>query len=216
MRMLPIDNEFKVIVVGDAGVGKTCMLTAFTGNEFMGTYVPTASCNIRRLDLTFKNKNLCLKLWDLPGADKYRTVSSAEYFNAKGAIIVYSMTDADSLEHVKGWSENIDSILPETASNSLQKVVVGLKADSSRVCVKKEDGERIAADLQCKHFTASRNFNEIFNHLICNMYTEANRLGSERESNNAYTPLLGNDEQLVYIDAEEEEGEKKPCCWCCL
>ena len=210
------DYDFKVIVVGDAVVGKTSMLANFTGNEIPRIYIPTTESRVLKQNVIFKNRRICLKLWDLPGADKYRTLSSAEYFDAKGAIIAYSLTDTESLAHVKGWSENIDMILPETTSDNLQRVVIGLKADSSLVCASKELGDMIAKQLQCKHFTGSCNtiggFKEMFDKLIISMYTEAVRMENEKNIINASTPLLSNHQTPVYVAPEEVEETRKPRC----
>ena len=202
-------------------VVKTSMIKAITGNNIQKTYVPSSENKRYTQDLTLGHYKIRLHLWDLPGEDNYRTSSSSQYSNADAAIIAYNMADYVSLYNVRSWSANIDLILPIDTSRSLQKIVIGLKRDSTHACVTKEDGEAVAADLMCQHFTGScyekGAFDDMLRRLVISMCTEHKRVANEKNIVLATTPLLV-DEHTKYgnVAAEKYEGSPSGLCAPCV
>lgn len=216
-----LKHTFKIVIIGDEGVGKTCMLANFTGSIFPSTYIPTSENTLINQHLKFMDKEINLELWDLPGADKHRTSSTSRYYKAHGVVIAYSMTDYESLSHVRSWYENINHVLPKETLDSLQSVVIGLKCDSEYASVPVAEGESIAADLQCKHFTGScrvpGSFTGMFDKLIISMYTEQRRLIDVRGIVDSKTPLLSNYQShngIVVTDLLDHSIKMKKCKCC--
>lgn len=149
------DYEFKIIIVGDAGVGKTSMIASMLGEPVPEIYVQTQGSVVSTLRITYQNKNIVLKLWDMSGGDDYRTYIAGCFGGAQAAIITYSMVEVESLLHVRNWYDTIHSVFEirdARAFESLQTIVVGLRSDSKMKQVSPDQGENAAQSIGCSHF----------------------------------------------------------------
>lgn len=179
------DHEFKIILVGDAGVGKTTMVTGLLGDPISQTYVQSHRANVSTYETEFGNKKVNLKIWDMSGADSYRTYVAGCFGGASAAIIAYSMTDSETYLHVRDWFDTIRSVFDIEDPNSfdaLQTIVVGLKCESRMVSITPEQGEENARSLMppdgCPHFTATykdeRTYKTIFQKLLKLIFSKMN------------------------------------------
>ena len=124
-RLLTDDYLFKVVVIGDSGVGKSNLLSRFTRNEFnleskstIGVAFATRSCNI-------EGKMIKAQIWDTAGQERYRAITSAYYRGAVGALVVYDITKEASFQNVEKWL----SELRENATADITMMLVGNKTD---------------------------------------------------------------------------------------
>ncbi|KAK9217327.1 hypothetical protein WN943_005954 [Citrus x changshan-huyou] len=125
------DYLFKVVLIGDSGVGKSNLLSRFTRNEFcleskstIGVEFATRTLQkIRTVELD--GKTIKLQIWDTAGQERFRTITSSYYRGAHGIIIVYDVTGMESFNNVKQWLNEIDRY----ANDSVCKLLVGNKCD---------------------------------------------------------------------------------------
>ncbi|KAK9217330.1 hypothetical protein WN943_005957 [Citrus x changshan-huyou] len=125
------DYLFKVVLIGDSGVGKSNLLSRFTRNEFcleskstIGVEFTTRTLQkIRTVELD--GKTIKLQIWDTAGQERFRTITSSYYRGAHGIIIVYDVTGMESFNNVKQWLNEIDGY----ANDSVCKLLVGNKCD---------------------------------------------------------------------------------------
>merc|ERR1712195_326390 len=110
------DYVFKLVLIGDSGVGKSCLLLRFADD----TYTESHICTIQ-LD----GKTIKLQIWDTAGQERFRTITSSYYRGAHGIIVVYDVTDQESFNNVKQWLNEIERY----ASQDVQKLLVGNKCD---------------------------------------------------------------------------------------
>jgi len=153
------EYEFKVIMVGDAGIGKTTMIASLMGDPLPHTYVQTQGTKVSNYVTEYRGKKVTLKLWDLSGGDTYRTYVAGCFGGAHAAIIGYSMTDSETLLHLRDWHDmmkNVYDINGPDSFESLQKVVVGFKCESKVVTVSSSQGEDCAKSLNCPYFEATK------------------------------------------------------------
>jgi len=119
------DYLFKLVLIGDSGVGKSCLLLRFADDSFTDSYISTIGVDFRFRTLKINKKTVKLQIWDTAGQERFRTITSAYYRGADGIIMVYDVTSMESFEHVDEWLNEVDRF----ANENTCKLLVGNKAD---------------------------------------------------------------------------------------
>jgi len=119
------DHLFKLVLIGDSGVGKSCLLLRFADDNFTDSYISTIGVDFRFRTITINDKTVKLQIWDTAGQERFRTITSAYYRGADGIIMVYDVTSMESFDHVEEWLNEVE----RHASDSTSKLLVGNKAD---------------------------------------------------------------------------------------
>merc|ERR1712244_182400 len=88
------DHLFKLLLIGDSGVGKSCLLLRFADDTYTESYIST---------IELDGKTIKLQIWDTAGQERFRTITSSYYRGAHGIIVVYDVTDQESFNNVKQW-----------------------------------------------------------------------------------------------------------------
>ena len=157
--------QFKVCVVGDSGVGKTCLLQRFTLDNFTTNHITTVGVDFMIKNVNIEEKDIKLQLWDKSGQEQYKAIISNYYKRSKGIIIVFDVTNKDSFENIGMWIKEIQ----EKGEANVCKILVGNKCDSEDRNVTTEDGQKVAKEYNLQYFetSAKTNYNvsEIFNYL---------------------------------------------------
>ena len=123
------DNLFKIVLVGDSGVGKTQLLSRFSRNEF--TLESKTTIGVEFCTKTITNEDgkvIKAQIWDTAGQDRYRSVASAYYKGAVGALLVYDITKTESYENISKWMEEIE----KNGSESIVLMLIGNKSDLAK------------------------------------------------------------------------------------
>ena len=108
------DLKCKIILVGESGVGKTCIISRFVENIFQPNVYTTVTASFSKKCQKFNDKLIELNLWDTMGTEKYRSFTKLYYVNTDVAILVYDITDRKSFEEMKTfWYKEIKNNLPE-------------------------------------------------------------------------------------------------------
>ncbi|CAM9544495.1 unnamed protein product, partial [Phaeothamnion confervicola] len=106
--------EFKVVVLGDKGVGKTCLVLRFIEGYFAPKQQSTIGAFFLSKQLTTPDGTVCkMQIWDTAGQEKFRAMAPMYYRNAAAAIVCFDITDEDSFAKMKDWVEELKSNLPE-------------------------------------------------------------------------------------------------------
>ncbi|MEE9379389.1 MAG: Rab family GTPase [Candidatus Lokiarchaeia archaeon] len=98
---------FKIILVGDYGVGKSTSIHRFIENKFKANYVPTLGVQITKKSIIIEENNIDLLIWDLAGQDRYATVRQRFYTDTEGILMLYDVTRKSSLENIKKWHAEV-------------------------------------------------------------------------------------------------------------
>jgi len=138
------DYLFKLLLIGDSGVGKSCLLLRFADDTYTESYISTIGVDFKIRTIEQGGKTIKLQIWDTAGQERFRTITSSYYRGAHGIIIVYDVTDQESFNNVKQWMQEIDRY----GTDNVRKLLVGNKCDleTSRV-VSFEDGQNFAESI---------------------------------------------------------------------
>jgi len=119
------DFFFKILLIGDSGVGKSCLLLRFADDSWTETHISTIGVDFKIKTLNIDGKTVKLQIWDTAGQERFRTITSSYYRGAQGIILVYDCTDRESFNNVKQWMGEIDRY----ACENVNKLLVGNKSD---------------------------------------------------------------------------------------
>ena len=101
------DDLFKLVIIGNSGVGKSCLLLRFADDTFTENFYSTIGVDFRFKCLEIGERKCKLQIWDTAGQERFKTVTSAYYRGADGIIIVFDQTDRESFDNVENWIEDI-------------------------------------------------------------------------------------------------------------
>ena len=116
---------FKLLLIGNSGVGKSCILMRYADNSFTENFFNTIGVDFKIKTITLNDQVIKMQIWDTAGQDRFRTLTSSYYRGAHGIIIVYDVTNKDSFDNVRQWMQEIEKF----ASENVNKLLVGNKSD---------------------------------------------------------------------------------------
>ncbi|KAG5624462.1 hypothetical protein H5410_009680 [Solanum commersonii] len=137
------DYLFKYIIIGDTGVGKSCLLLQFTDKRFQPVHDLTIGVEFGARMVTIDGKPIKLQIWDTAGQESFRSITRSYYRGAAGALLVYDITRRETFNHLASWLEDAR----QHANPNMTIMLVGNKSDlSHRRAVSKEEGEQFAKE----------------------------------------------------------------------
>lgn len=135
------DLLFKLLLIGDSGVGKTSILFRFSDDAFTPTFISTIGIDFKIKTIELKGKKIKLQIWDTAGQERFHTITTSYYRGAMGIMLVYDITNSKSFDNIQKWLRNID----EHANEDVEKMILGNKCDmEDRRIISKERGEAVA------------------------------------------------------------------------
>ncbi|MHA2250067.1 MAG: Rab family GTPase, partial [Candidatus Kariarchaeaceae archaeon] len=138
---------FKILLLGDGGVGKTSLVNRFVQDKFTKEYLHTIGMQPSQKYLTINGKYICLSIFDIAGDKSFKRLREMFYRGAKGALLTYDLTEKASFENVKSWHKEAKS----KAKDQLF-VLIGNKNDLANRKVSAENGKKMAKELNCADF----------------------------------------------------------------
>jgi len=119
------DYLFKLLLIGDSGVGKSCLLLRFAEDSYTESYLSTIGVDFKIRTIDVDGKTIKLQIWDTAGQERFRTITAAYYRGAHGIVVVYDVTDSESFENVRMWLKEIERY----AADYVEKLLIGNKSD---------------------------------------------------------------------------------------
>jgi len=145
------DHLFKLLIIGDSGVGKSSLLVRFADNHFSGNYITTIGVDFKIRTIEIQGERVKLQIWDTAGQERFRTITSTYYRGTHGVIVVYDVTSGESFANVKRWLHEIDQ-----NCDVVNRILVGNKNDDpDRKVVLTEDARRFADQMGIELFETS-------------------------------------------------------------
>jgi len=137
------DLLFKLLLIGDSGVGKTCILFRFSDDAFNTTFISTIGIDFKIKTIELRGKKIKLQIWDTAGQERFHTITTSYYRGAMGIMLVYDITNSKSFDNIAKWLRNIQ----EHANEDVEKMILGNKCDmEDKRVIPKERGEAIARE----------------------------------------------------------------------
>jgi len=129
------DFLFKIVLIGDSGVGKTCLLARYRRDEFTYDTKHTIGVEFATKELEVNGKSVKAQIWDTAGQERYRAITKAYYRGAVGALLVYDITDRETFNNLKRWLSEVQG----HADPNIKLMLVGNKSDM-------EESRAVSAD----------------------------------------------------------------------
>jgi len=146
------DVLVKLLMIGDSGVGKSCLLLRFSDDSFTPTFITTIGIDFKIKTVDINGKRVKLQIWDTAGQERFRTITTAYYRGANGILMVYDVTDEQSFLNIRNWMKSID----QHAADSVKRVLIGNKADMvQEKKIETERGQGLADEYGIRFFEAS-------------------------------------------------------------
>ena len=143
------DISFKIIVIGDSSVGKSCLTTQAVRNNFEEFYTATIGFEFLTFNIGINNNVLKLQIWDTCGQEVYKSLITNFYRNSSLALIIYAINNMDSFKHAENWLNELKA----QANPNVKVFLVGNKSDleNERV-VSREEGEKFKEEKNLDKF----------------------------------------------------------------
>ncbi|RHN69946.1 putative small monomeric GTPase [Medicago truncatula] len=199
------DYVFKLLMIGDSGVGKSSLLLCFTSDSFENLS-PTIGVDFKVKYFTIDGKKLKLAIWDTAGQERFRTLTSSYYRGAQGIIMAYDVTRRDTFTNLSEvWAKEVD--LYSTNQDCI-KMLVGNKVDkheSDRVVTKKE-GIDFAREYGCLFIECSAktrvNVQHCFEELVLKILDTPSLLAEGSKGN----------KKNIFKDKPQSDASTSGCC----
>lgn len=134
---------FKYIIIGDTGVGKSCLLLQFTDKRFQPVHDLTIGVEFGARMIDIEQKQIKLQIWDTAGQESFRSITRSYYRGAAGALLVYDITRRETFNHLTRWLEEAR----QNANANMVILLVGNKLDMEQYrAVSYEEGAKFAEE----------------------------------------------------------------------
>lgn len=204
------DYLFKVVLIGDSGVGKSNLLSRFTRNEFSLESKSTIGVEFATRSINVDGKTIKAQIWDTAGQERYRAITSAYYRGAVGALLVYDITRHTSFESVERWLKE----LQDHTDNNIVVMLVGNKADLRHLrAVSTEDGQALA-ERESLYFMEtsaleSTNVENAFKQVLTQIYRIVIKKSLDVGEEHSAIPPQG---QAINVKDDVTATKKPMCC----
>ena len=205
---------FKIVLIGDSSVGKTNILSKYLSDEFDPDSKATVGVEFGTKNLKIENNIVKVQIWDTAGQERYRSRTSAYYKGAKGAFIVYDITNKKSFDNLDKWILDLKT----NGDDKLSVILLGNKSDlEDKRVISTEEGKK-KAELNKFSFmeTSALNGNNIekaFTELIMEVYQN----NHEMIENQAKVNVKVNKNSVELDKGKNEENNQENeggwCCW---
>jgi len=119
------DYLYKLLLIGDSGVGKSCILLRFADDAFTENFISTIGVDFKIKNINIEGKRVKLQIWDTAGQERFQTITTSYYRGAHGLIIVFDVTNKNSFDNIKKWLDDVE----RNASQHIVRLLVGNKCD---------------------------------------------------------------------------------------
>ena len=212
------DSEYRLILLGDTSVGKTCLFKKITTGTFIDKNVSTVGIDRRtiKVQCNFEDgekDNITITLTDTAGQERFKSITKSYYKGSDAAVLIYDITERKSFEHLKEWIESIRSSASAINSENYFIFLIGMKSDLITSGKKQRKVELEEALKKCKEYNlewggecSNKEFSEdkyieIFKGFIQIIYKKAGPKKFRKQS-------------MVKLEPNKKKKPKKNCLDC--
>ena len=199
--------KYKLIFLGDQGVGKSCILNRFMNGTFTEEYQATIGLDFQSKNVQIDNQDIHLLLYDTAGQEKFRSLIPMYTRDANIILLVYEVTSKDSFLHLNHWLNDLTTV----KKDEVIFVVVGNKTDlEDKREVSREEGEQFAKDNDYLFAEVSAKNGKGFQDLFYKNLFE--RIRTKFRPGGQQPPTEVKDIKLTNEQEEKKKVTKKGCC----
>ena len=210
-ELIPSEMIFKIIIIGDLSSGKTNIISRYISNKFIQDSQPTIGVEMFSKEFKINEDTVIAQIWDTAGQEKYYTLTSSYYKGAKGALIVYDVSQRNTFLKVEKFVND----LKENCDKRVYTILVGNKIDlEENRTVSTEEGKNLANKLKMGFYEVSAKdgtgINNLFQKIVNEVYDKNNR---EFKSMASIEIMDSKDEKRFSLGGNNSgEKKKKKCC----
>ena len=206
MEKEPYDFLFKMILIGDSSVGKSNILLKYLKGEFDQNSRATVGVEFGTKSIALNGKRIKIQIWDTAGQERYKSITSAYYKGAKGALIVYDITKRITFDNIDKWITDLKT----NGDQNISIILIGNKSDlEDDRDVSTEEGIKKSEECKIAFLETSalngQNVNKAFDELIDQIYQNN---CTKIDENNEYEI----DKGVNLNDEKETKNDEKKCC----
>lgn len=203
------DFLFKVVLIGDSGVGKSNLLSRFTRNQFNLESKSTIGVEFATRSIQVDTKTIKAQIWDTAGQERYRAITSAYYRGAVGALLVYDIAKHLTYENVERWLKE----LRDHADSNIVIMLVGNKSDLKHLrAVPTEEAKSFAEKNGLSFIETSAldssNVENAFQNILAEIYRIVSQKQLEHPQN---TPAPSSNTRTLQVAPSLPDSRKKGC-----
>ena len=209
------DYIFKVVIVGDSGVGKTNLIGRYLKNEYKQDTKATVGVEFGEKKYDINGLKIKAQLWDTAGQERYKAITSMYYKGAKGSLIVFDLSSKSTFVNAEKWYNEIK----KATDPSINLILIGNKSDlKDKRQVTSEEGENKAKEMGIAYMETSalnsENVDKAFNWLIEEITKKMKKEDDEaiEDENNTIKEVKESQTINLNTTKKENEGIKKNCC----
>jgi len=193
----------KIIIIGDAGVGKTCLLLRYCDDNFLTSHLPTIGIDFKMKTVQIDNKTVRMQVWDTAGQERFKTITQTYFKSAQGVVLAYAVNDRDSFKNLEDWINQVRKFTTPDVSI----VLVGNKSDMPDRAVSYDEGKALADQNNFHFFETSTkddtNIKPLFQAMLHDIIKKAEK--------NIKSDMNGADAKLALAAFKQHESPSK-CC----
>ncbi|XP_013878523.1 RAB11a, member RAS oncogene family, like [Austrofundulus limnaeus] len=205
------DYLFKVVLIGDSGVGKSNLLSRFTRNEFNLESKSTIGVEFATRSIQVDGKTIKAQIWDTAGQERYRAITSAYYRGAVGALLVYDIAKHLTYENAERWLKE----LQDHADSNIVIMLVGNKSDLRHLRAVPTDEAKSFAEKHALSFLEtsaldSSNVELAFQTILTAIYNIVSQRQMSGHSNSDFSPA--SNVVPITVEPTQSSSSKGSCC----
>jgi Ras-related protein Rab-5C len=193
-------DTMKLVLLGDTGVGKTCLVSRWGKNTFRADQQSTIGAGFTQKSFTYSGMTYKLHIWDTAGQERYQSMAPIYSQNAGGALVVFDLTRPETLANLQKWRDCLDN-----CPQDIPVVIVGNKSDlADERQVTFDEGIAYSQRMKCEYFeTSAENgsgVDDAFSTLAQSAFAAKNAREQAAES------------QVTLTNQSEPPEESSACC----
>ena len=205
------EQLYKIIIIGDSGVGKSNILGRYLNNEFREDTKSTVGVEFGSKRLMLENVAIKLQIWDTAGQERYRAITSAYYKGSKGCFIVYDITNKQSFDDIQKWYEEIK----RSGDKDISIILVGNKCDLEKERkISSEMAKNKAKEMNCAFYETSALSNimikDVFKIMCENIYNKIKNEKIDEDDDDEFEIVKEDNTNNVNINVNNKPEKK--CC----